>query len=306
MTDRSANFGFLLDGHDPVFHQLALSGERALHFDPNTTLLKVRQLAEAFARHAAAACGVLPSPQLGFLDILRALESRRIVEDEATKRAHVLGRLSILVEELPAETGVAALEREVTRLQKKRDRLASEVSDEDVASRMQAILFEISTDMTTWARALGGTHSHHLHLDAQKLLVVDSTPTGKPVPMNKMGGADNWLACHLVATLAVQKWNANHNGPVPRVLFFDQPSQVYFPSDKDTRDGAVDTIVDEDRERVLKIFKLLHSVVEELGGRLQVVVTDHADLKEAFFQESVVEKWRGELKLVPDKWGDAP
>ena len=92
MTDRSTNFGFLVDGHDPVFHQLAFSGERALHVDPNTTLLKVRQLAEAFARHAAATCGVFTGPQLGFLDVLRALEARHIVEGEAAQLFHVLRR----------------------------------------------------------------------------------------------------------------------------------------------------------------------------------------------------------------------
>ena len=64
MVERSLNFGFLLDGHDPVFHGLALAAERSLHVDPNTTLLKTRQLAEAFSRHAAAACGVLAGPSV--------------------------------------------------------------------------------------------------------------------------------------------------------------------------------------------------------------------------------------------------
>ncbi len=63
-----SNFSFLLDGHDPVFHKLALGGERAFSAAPNTTVLKCRQLAEAFAQHAAAACAVDTS----FADLVRA------------------------------------------------------------------------------------------------------------------------------------------------------------------------------------------------------------------------------------------
>lgn len=54
-AERSQNFGFLADGHDPVFHQLALGAERAALADPNAALVKLWQLGEAFALHAAAA-----------------------------------------------------------------------------------------------------------------------------------------------------------------------------------------------------------------------------------------------------------
>jgi hypothetical protein len=53
-AERSQNFGFLLDGHEPVFHQLAFAAEQVFAYDPNTTLVKVRQLAEAFAKHAGS------------------------------------------------------------------------------------------------------------------------------------------------------------------------------------------------------------------------------------------------------------
>jgi type I restriction enzyme, R subunit len=67
----STHFASLAKGHDPLFLQLAEAAERALAFDPNTTLLKLRQFAEAFARHTAAADGVLTGPQLSQADLLR-------------------------------------------------------------------------------------------------------------------------------------------------------------------------------------------------------------------------------------------
>ena len=34
----------------------------------------------------------------------------------------------------------------------------------------------------------------------------------------------------------------------------------------------------------------------------QVIVTEHADIDESWYQTAVVERWRGGLKLVPEDW----
>ncbi|MDO9049627.1 MAG: hypothetical protein Q7U66_18065 [Methylobacter sp.] len=56
MDDKS-NFDFLKE-HDPVFFQLAVAAEQQFSADPNTTLIKLRQLGEALAQDIAARCGV--------------------------------------------------------------------------------------------------------------------------------------------------------------------------------------------------------------------------------------------------------
>lgn len=53
----SQNFGFLAL-HDAIFLQLAEGAERSFHADPNTTLIKLRQLAEALAQSLATRVGV--------------------------------------------------------------------------------------------------------------------------------------------------------------------------------------------------------------------------------------------------------
>jgi hypothetical protein len=52
------------------------------------------------------------------------------------------------------------------------------------------------------------------------------------------------------------------------------------------------------------MFKLIFDVVSELTPNLQIVIMDHADLKEeAWFQAAIVEKWRGPGKaLIPEDW----
>ena len=53
----SSNFEFLQE-HDPIFYQIGSAAERAFAGDPNTTLLKLRQLAEALAQNIATRIGI--------------------------------------------------------------------------------------------------------------------------------------------------------------------------------------------------------------------------------------------------------
>jgi hypothetical protein len=64
----------------------------------------------------------------------------------------------------------------------------------------------------------------------------------------------------------------------------------------------VDDLEDEDRQAVRRLFRLIFDVAEKLAGGLQVIITDHADLSDGWFQQAIVEKWRGGNKLVPNDW----
>jgi hypothetical protein len=50
------NFQFLKER--PCIFQLAFAAEQSFSADPNTTLIKLRQLGEAFAQDMAASCGI--------------------------------------------------------------------------------------------------------------------------------------------------------------------------------------------------------------------------------------------------------
>lgn len=53
----SSNFTFLRE-HDPVFFQLASTAEQVFASDPNTMLIKLRQLGEALAQDLANHAGI--------------------------------------------------------------------------------------------------------------------------------------------------------------------------------------------------------------------------------------------------------
>lgn len=222
-------------------------------------------------------------------------------QDEAAKRAHVLGRISLYLESLPALPDSSGLQREIADLRGQCESLEEELSDETIRDRLESIVALLGGTMTEWAKALELEHSSHpLRFNLKKLTIVADTPDG-PIPMDRMGSGENWVGYHLIGHLALHGWFTEQNRPVPRILFLDQPSQVYFPPERDV-DGSVEGLQADDRVALRRMFKLVFDAVSKLAPRFQVIITEHADLNEPWYQSAVAEKWRGGLKLVPDDW----
>lgn len=52
------------------------------------------------------------------------------------------------------------------------------------------------------------------------------------------------------------------------------------------------------------MYQLALKLVEELTPSLQIIMTDHANINEEWFQDCIVERWREGQKLVPPEWGN--
>lgn len=76
---------------------------------------------------------------------------------------------------------------------------------------------------------------------------------------------------------------------------------MYFPPERDV-DGSMDEMGENDRHAVSRMFRFVFDVVEKLSPSFQVVITEHADINEEWYQDAVVERWRAGRKLVPDDW----
>lgn len=93
----------------------------------------------------------------------------------------------------------------------------------------------------------------------------------------EMGSGANWVSCHIALFLSfLHYFAAQENSPMPLVMFFDQPSQVYFPQDTDKSD-----ITQADLLAVDKMYKTIFDEINYIGkdtGRLpQIIIVDHVD-----------------------------
>jgi hypothetical protein len=132
---------------------------------------------------------------------------------------------------------------------------------------------------------------YSFRLDIANLTVVIDRPD-RPVPMVKTGGGANHLAYHLAALLALHHFASNNKKPIPSFLFLDQPTQVYFPSEQIYMavSGSVEeTERDADLEKVRKLFFMLHRFATQEVSDFQIIVTEHANLRDDWFQGSIVE-----------------
>lgn len=85
----SINFGFLAE-HDELLVQLASAAERAFASDPNSTLIKLRQLGEAIAQHIATLAGVEFDEQTTQADLLYSLNRELRLEPVVRELFHTL------------------------------------------------------------------------------------------------------------------------------------------------------------------------------------------------------------------------
>lgn len=221
------------------------------------------------------------------------------------RQAYVLGRISVYLESLPTEGNDEAERRSAIAAARARvDALERELRDEAVKEMVDSIMNVLGRAMSSWAEQLELEHSKYpLRIDLSQLTVVADTDNG-PVPMYRMGSGENWVGFHIIAHLALHQHFVQKARPVPRFLFLDQPTQVYYPPEHDA-DGRLDELKDEDRAAVQRMFSLLFDIVQTLAPNLQVIITDHADLEDDRFQRAIVERWRRGAKLVPEAWRDS-
>jgi hypothetical protein len=182
------------------------------------------------------------------------------------RRAHVVGRISLYLESLPSEAGSDAteLERRVAETLAKVQGLENWFDSLDLDERQASAINIIGRGMSGYAEQLQMEWGRNpLRLDVKKLTVSADAPSG-PVTMDRMGSAENWLSCHLVAHLSLHEFFVSGGRPVPRFLILDQPTQVYYPPERDSN-GSVDDLKDEDQKAVRRIFQVLLGFVTGLS-----------------------------------------
>jgi hypothetical protein len=235
---------------------------------------------------------------------LNALQTAdRVTETaEADSWDFTRGRIDATLTRVPATD-----DTELRRLRANADRAAAtvaaleaELSDDEDREQLTSRLLMVGRDMTAYADRLNLEHSEgSVRLDLARLTVVADTERG-PIPLERIGSAANWIGYHLATHLALHRYFTRQGRPVPRFLILDQPTQAHYPSEVSKQSGIPED--DADRAAVNRMFRLLYDITEELAPQFQIIVCDHANLSDQWFQDSVVHNWRGGEKLIPRDW----
>jgi len=220
--------------------------------------------------------------------------------------AKTVGRISLFLETYRPDDDLAALKGKINELQTIVTKLETQVGADDSAERLNSILNIISNRISRYVKELEAEFAEYpFRFDLSNLTIVADRPD-RPVPMNKTGGGANHLAYHLGAILAIHHFTSNNKKPIPSFLFIDQPTQVYFPSEQIYKAAAgtvEETERDSDIEKVRKLFAMLHRFATQETPGFQIIVTEHANLRNDWFQDSIVEvPWTKPPALVPEGW----
>ena len=235
--------------------------------------------------------------------VKRGNQRLQLVSDTEARRAMVLGRISLYMENIPQVPDVSEQQARLTELRVQEGELNEAVSTDTIQAKLDSCLSNVNRYLSDYARQIDLEYSESpLRLDPRNLTIVADTPE-RPVPMREIGSGENHVGYHIVAHLALHTWFASRSRPVPAFLLLDQLSQAHFSPDTAPGDGVTQEKIDTDRRAVKRLFGLIFDVVERLEGKFQVLITDHPDFSDdARFQAALCERWRDGLKLVPEDW----
>ncbi|MBF0340199.1 MAG: DUF3732 domain-containing protein [Magnetococcales bacterium] len=242
-------------------------------------------------------------------ELVAAIAANEVIAHMGTRNnaaAHVIGRISLFLENLVPNEELARLEAAYRRLKIKVENLENRIGADDSNARLSSILNIISAQVTKYIQKFDAEfRDFPARFDLTNLTIIFDRPE-RPVPMSRTGGGENYLAYHLSALLALHLFAVKHNRPIPRFLLIDQPTQVYFPSVQVYKeaDGSIQkTEADADLKAVRRMFELLSKFTQEDAPGFQLIVTEHANLREQWFQDALVEQpWTKPPSLVPEVW----
>ncbi len=233
--------------------------------------------------------------------IYKENEQAKRLKDLNIRKGRVLGRISLYLESKIEVSDFSETKQKISLLRGEIDTLQNQLSLEDKDDKLEGILDQLSVQMTSWAKELKlEFEDRTIKFDIKKLTLFIISAERK-IRFDQTGSGENWVAYHLLIHFALHKYFALNQRPTPNFLILDQMSQAYFPPEKDLK-GNGEIEQSEDDIAIKRFFDFVFRRTEELEGKMQTIIIDHAKLNDEKFTGSIKEEWRNGAKLVPVEW----
>ena len=249
--------------------------------------------------------------------VRRALEADNA--DAAVRRRRVsetyryVGRIERVMEEIRALGDESAVDNVLRELIEQEKTLKEEIGESSVAVRVRTALESLSYHVLHFAMAFGVANQNSvIKLHPNDLNLTVSGPGDRKDKLWEIGSGKNWMSFHLALLLGLHRMTAalkSHH--VPRFLFLDQPSQVFFPEKPPTVEELAAPPTDDIRTDIAEvrlIFEVLDGFIPQIPSGHQVVVVEHAGTPfwEGRRNVHLVANWHRETSedkgLIPVNW----
>lgn len=135
--------------------------------------------------------------------------------------------------------------------------------------------------------------------------IYQEQQNGDRIYLYEMGSGANWISCHIALFLSfLHYFSLQKNSPMPLIMFFDQPSQAYFPQSNEKDD--VGETYQSDLKAVNQIYKTIFDEIKDIENTSkllpQIIIVDHVDgnnleIKNEF-KSHVRAEWRDKKALI--------
>jgi hypothetical protein len=189
--------------------------------------------------------------------------------------------------------------------------LESQIKEFDVETKIGNAKFRISENMNKLAKTMDFEEDFkptNLVFDIETFDLYHQKDSQK-IYLSEMGSGANWVSCHIVLFLSLLRYftERKNKSPMPLMLFFDQPSQVYFPQGiKILEQLNSDNTSTKDIEAVNNMYKTIFDEIENIKETSninpQIIIVDHVDGNQLFEEERFGKysrrDWRGGSALI--------
>lgn len=197
---------------------------------------------------------------------------------------------------------------DIEELKEKISKLEERIAGFDVVKKMSKAESFLSNNMNRLSQTLDFEEEYR-PIDLNFGLIDGSFDIyqlqkgNEKIHLYEMGSGANWVSCHIALFLSFLRYFATQdNSPMPLVMFFDQPSQVYFPQGDDKEDEITQTDLIAVNKMYKTIFDEINSIGNDTGILPQIIVVDHVDGNKLEckqeFEEYMRCNWRNGSALI--------
>lgn len=196
---------------------------------------------------------------------------------------------------------------DISKLQEEIQKLQEKIKVFDIDNKLSKAQTFISDNMNRLAEKLDFEEEFkpiNLNFDLinHTFDIYQSQNNKQRIYLYEMGSGANWVSCHIALFLSFLHYFAlQQESPMPSIMFFDQPSQVYFPQGADS-DDLTHTDLVAVNSMYQTIFDEIKMIGSESGILPQIIIVDHVDGKnldcENEFKNYIRCNWRDGKALI--------